>query len=51
MENTSELLDLQTAAADGEPKRPEISTVTLLITILVVVFFLIPAAGYLVSEL
>ena len=51
MDNASQLWDIQRAATDGDPKRPQMSTVTLLITVLVVVLFVIPAAGYLVSEL
>ena len=51
MDNASQSWDIQRATADGDPKRPQMSAVTLLIAVLVVVFFLIPAAGYLVSEL
>ncbi|HSU29610.1 MAG TPA: hypothetical protein VLJ11_00125 [Bryobacteraceae bacterium] len=51
MDNVSQVWDIQDAATDGDTKRPQKSAVTLLITIVVVVFFLIPAAGYLVSEL
>jgi hypothetical protein len=51
MDNASQLWEIQTASADGDAKRPQMSTVTLLITVLVVILFLIPAAGYLVSEL
>lgn len=51
MNDTSQLWDMQTAATDVNPKRSQKSAVTLLITIFVVIFFLLPAAGYLVSQL
>lgn len=52
MDNGSQLWDMEKAAtADANPKRPQMSSVTLLVMILVTVFFLIPAMGYLVSEL
>jgi hypothetical protein len=51
MDNASQLWDIQAAATDEDPKRPQMSEVTLLIAVLVVVLFVIPAAGYLVSEL
>jgi hypothetical protein len=51
MNNASELWNMQTPATDGSSKPSHKSAVTLLITIFVVVFFLLPAAGYLVSAL
>lgn len=51
MDNVSQVWDIQNATKDGDQKRPQKSAVTLTILIFVVVFFLIPAAGYLVSEL
>lgn len=51
MDNASQLWDMHNATADRDPKRPQMSEVTLLITVLVVILFVIPAAGYLVSEL
>lgn len=51
MDNTSQLWDMQRAETDGTAQRPQMSAVSLLIMVLVVILFLIPAAGYLVAEL
>ena len=51
MDNASQVWDMQAAATDVNSKRPQTSAVTLLVTIFVVIFFLLPAAGYLVSQL